>query len=103
MHCNKHIPVSVKRKFYKTVDLEWPCWGLNQAQGKKLQVVEMRLLCLEAVVTLLDKMANKYIRGSLGIRDIGYNIEGKRIRCLGHIVRRGKDHIIKKIREFKVR
>lgn len=45
----------------------------------------------------------KYIRGSLGIQDIRYNIEGKRIRCLGHIVRRGKDHIIKKIREFKVR
>lgn len=60
------------------------------------------MLRLVVSVTILDKMKNQYMRKSLRIRDIGHKVEENGMRWLGHIVRRGEDHITNNIRQFKV-
>lgn len=62
-----------------------------------MQVVEMRMLRLTAGVAIRAKNRNKYARVSLGIS------EEKGMRWLGHIVRRDKDHITNKIKQYKER
>lgn len=61
------------------------CCGLIQAQTKKLQVTEMKMLRLTVGMNSLDRVKIENVGGTLGITDIGQKLVEKNSRLLDHI------------------
>lgn len=91
--CDNRMPVRVKGKVYKTavrpaMIYGAQCWPLRKDQAQQLHVAEMRMLRWSAGVTLMDKVTNKYIRGSLKVTPISDKLAETRLRWYGHVMRR---------------
>lgn len=98
--CDRKMPIKVKGNVYKTMVRPAllygsECWTMYNTFEKKIQVTEMRMLRMSAVVTLRDRIRSKYIRGSLGVTDIKEKIEERQLRWYGHIQRRPDNHMVK--------
>lgn len=104
--CDTRMPVRVKGKVYKTairpaITYGAECWPLKKQQSDKLHVAEMRMLRWSAGVTLLDKVPNHYIRGTLKVRPIQDKLAESRLRWYGHVMRRPVDHMTRKVLDYK--
>jgi hypothetical protein len=56
----------------------------------------MKMLRWAGGVTLMDKVQNKHIRGSMKVTPIEEKIKEARMRWYGHVMRRDDDHIVRK-------
>ena len=53
-------------------------WALNNAQGNKWEVAEMRMLRWVCGEMKLDKTRNEKIRGTTKVEEIGNNVQERR-------------------------
>ena len=71
--------------------------ALTKRQEAELEVAEMKMLRFSLGVTRLDKIENKFIRGSAHVRQLGNKLRESRLRWFGHVQRRGEDYVGRKI------
>jgi hypothetical protein len=57
----------------------------------------MKMLRWAGGITLVDKVQNKHIRGSMKVISIEDKIREGRMRWYNHVMRRDDDHIMRKI------
>ncbi|KAJ8720044.1 hypothetical protein PYW07_012087 [Mythimna separata] len=53
----------------------------------------MKMLRWMSGVTRSDRIRNSFIRGSLGVRDVGEKLQECRLRWYGHIMRRPTEYV----------
>ena len=63
-------------------------WAVKKAQGKKLDVAEMRMLRWMSGVTKLDRIRNERIRGTPKVGELSQTVPESRLRWYGHVLRR---------------
>jgi hypothetical protein len=99
--CDRKVPVKTKGKVYKTAvrpALLYGSerWAPHKKHYTKLHTTEMKMLRWAGGVTLMDKVQNKHIRGSMKVTPIEGKIKEARMRWYGHVMRRDDDHIVRK-------
>jgi hypothetical protein len=99
--CDRKVPVRTKGKVYKTaVSLALlygsECWAPHKKHYTKLHTAEMIMLRWAGGLTLMDKVQNKHIRGSMKVTPIEGKIKEARMRWYGHVMRRDDDQIVRK-------
>lgn len=100
--CDRKIPIKLKGKIYNTVVKPVmlygsECWTRLKSDTQKLSVAENRMLRWAGGVTLMDKVQNKYLHGSFGLKEpIHAKLDERQVRWYGHILRRPDDHITRK-------
>ena len=86
--CDRRISLRVKGKVYKTVVRPAMMYGaetwavnLKEAQEKKLDVVEMRMLLLRWMcgVNKQHRIRNEIIRGTMKVREISKKVQESRL------------------------
>ncbi|KAL1446119.1 hypothetical protein WDU94_000032 [Cyamophila willieti] len=97
--CDRKMPIKLKGKLYKSAIRPAllygsECWTLYKSYSNQIHTTEMRMLRWIAGVTIMDKIRNKYIRGSLGVTAITEKVEEKQMRWYGHIKRRPEEHMV---------
>lgn len=50
----------------------------------------------------IDKVENEYIRGSLKVELVDKKLRNNRLTCYGHVMRRDKQHVFKKVLRMEV-
>ncbi|KAK3524746.1 hypothetical protein QTP86_002194 [Hemibagrus guttatus] len=91
--CDQKISARIKGKVYRTVvrpamlyDLETV--SLRKRQESELEVAELKMLRFSLGVTRLDRIRNKYIRGTAHVGRLGDKVREARLRWFGHVQRR---------------
>ncbi|XP_045494800.1 uncharacterized protein LOC123693659 [Colias croceus] len=69
----------------------------NIKDEQMMHVTEMKMLRWSGGVTRLDKIKNKYIRGSFKVADIRDKMRESRLRWFGHVQRRDPEHMTQKV------
>ena len=90
--CERKMNVTIKGKVYRTVARPALMYGaetraLKNAQEKKLEVAEMRMLRWMCAVTKLDKIRNERIRGTTKVGKITKTVQERRLKWYGHVMR----------------
>ena len=86
--CDRRMNEKINGKVYRTVvrpALVYGAeiWALKEAQEKKLEVVEMRMLRCMCRVTKLDNIRNKRIRGTTKVGKITKKVQERRLKWYG--------------------
>ena len=103
---DRRMNVKIKRKLYIT--LVRPAlygaetWALKQAQEKKLEVAEMRMLRWMCGVTKLDKIRNERIRGTTKVGEITKNVQERRLKWYGQVMRREEHYVGRRVMVMKL-
>ncbi|KAK3537553.1 hypothetical protein QTP70_013786 [Hemibagrus guttatus] len=64
--------------------------SLRKRQESELEVAELKMLRFSLGVTRLDRIGNKYIRGTAHVGRLGDKVREARLRWFGHVQRREK-------------
>ncbi|KAK3527799.1 hypothetical protein QTP86_006780 [Hemibagrus guttatus] len=91
--CDRKISARIKGKVYRTVVRPAMLYGLEtvslrKRQESELEVAELKMLRLSLGVTRLDRIRNKYIRGTAHVGRLGDKVREARLRWFGHVQRR---------------
>ncbi|RXN38888.1 Retrovirus-related Pol poly LINE-1 [Labeo rohita] len=91
--CDKRVSARMKGKVFKTVVRPAMLYGLETAALKKrqeaeLEVAELKMLRFSLGVTRMDRIENKFIRGTTHVRCFGDKVREARLRWFGHVQRR---------------
>ena len=105
--CDKKIPIKLKSKIHKTIIRPAmiygaETWSTTKEDEERLDVSEMRMLRWTCGVTKLDRIANRYIRGTMKVREVSGKIRERRLAWYGHVERREEDHYLKRIVNMEV-
>ena len=106
--CDRRISLRVKGKVYKTVVRPAmmygaETWAVRQAQEKKLDVAEMRMLRWVSGVTKLDRIRNERIRGTTRVGEISKQVQqDSRLKWYGHVLRREDEYVGKRVMGMEV-
>ena len=60
-------------------------WAVKKAQGKKLDVAEMRMLRWMSGVTKMDRIRNERNRGTTKVGEISKKVHESRLKWYGHV------------------
>jgi hypothetical protein len=71
-------------------------WALSNEDINKLEVFQMRKLRKMMGISLLDRRRNKDILQECGLAPLAVEIRERRLRWLGHVLRREDDRIMKR-------
>ncbi len=98
--------LKLKGKVYLTVvrpDMLYgsECWAVKKGQVSRVEVTEVKMLCMMCGVTRKDGIENDCIRGSFGVANIGDKIRGGSLRWYGHLMRKSQEEIAKKVWQDK--
>ena len=74
----------------------------TKKQVKEKEVAEMRMLRFAMGVTRKDKIRNEYIRGTVKIQRLGMKMREGRLRWYGHVMRRDKEYVGRKMLEMEL-
>ena len=77
-------------------------WAVKKAQGKKLDVVEMRMLRWMSGVTKLDRIRNERNRGTTKVGEISKKVQESRLKWYGHVLRRYEEYVGKRVLVMEV-
>ncbi|XP_068227987.1 uncharacterized protein [Palaemon carinicauda] len=77
-------------------------WARKKTE-EKMDVAEMRMMRWICEVTKRDKIWNEVIRCTTGIRNLSDKIQESRLRWYGHVMRRYKQYIERRVLEMEVR
>ncbi|KAK3565119.1 hypothetical protein QTP86_033175, partial [Hemibagrus guttatus] len=91
--CDRKISARIKGKVYRTVVRLAMLYGLEtvslrKRQESELEVAELKMLRFSLGVTRLDRIRNKYIRGTAHVGRLGDKVREARLRWFGHVQRR---------------
>lgn len=100
--CDKRMPLKLKGKYYSAVvrpvmTYSSECWAVKKCHVQKLSVAEMKMLRMMCGVTRRDRVRNEYVRASVGIDSIEDKLAQKRLRWLGHVIRKEEEDVVKKV------
>ncbi|KAJ8706894.1 hypothetical protein PYW07_012972 [Mythimna separata] len=62
----------------------------------------MKMLRWMSCVTRSDRICNSYIRGSVGVRDVGVKLQECRLRWYGHVMRRPREYFGRRCMDMAV-
>ena len=68
----------------------------------KMEVAELKMMRWALGVTRKDKIRNKYVRGTAKITKLGDKLRNARLRWYGHLKRREKGFVGKRMMEMAV-
>ena len=99
--CDRRISLRVKGKVYKTVVRPAmmygaETWAVKNAQEKKLDVAEMRMLRWMSGVTKPDRIRNERIRGTTKVGEKSKKVQESRLKWYGHVLRREDEYVGKR-------
>ena len=80
-------------------------WNIKKVQEKKLDVAEMKMLrwaCGHVVIPGWTKIENREIWEKMKTTEVHRKIQKKRLRWYGHILRREKDHVARRVLDMIV-
>ena len=77
-------------------------WPTTKGEEDRMNVNEMRMLRWTCGVTRLDRIANRYIRGTMKVTEVSGKIKERRLAWYGHIERREENHYLKRIANMEV-
>lgn len=85
MECDRKMGVRLKNKVYKIVVRPAlisgaETWSIKKAQEMKINVAERRMLRWMCVVTLMDKIWNETIRGTVKVMGISKKLQARRLQ-----------------------
>ncbi|KAK3506639.1 hypothetical protein QTP70_011245 [Hemibagrus guttatus] len=91
--CERKISARIKGKVYRTVVRAAMLYGLEtvslrKRQESELEVAELKMLRFSLGVTRLDRIRNKYIRGTAHVGHMGDKVRETRLRWFGHVQKR---------------
>ncbi|KAK3517721.1 hypothetical protein QTP70_016496, partial [Hemibagrus guttatus] len=91
--CDRKISARIKGRVYRTVVRPAMLYGLEtvslrKRQESELEVAELKMLRFSLGVTRLDRIRNKYIRGTDHVGRLGDKVREARLRWFGHVQRR---------------
>ena len=75
--------------------------AVTKKQVEEMEVAEMKMLKFAMGVTK-DKIRNEYIRGTVKVEWIGMKMREGRLRWYGHVMRRDKEYVGRKIIEMEL-
>ena len=76
--------------------------GSEEAQEKKLDVAEMRMLGWMSGVTKMDRIRNERIRGTTKVGEISKKVQESRLKWYGHVLRREDEYVGKRVMGMEV-
>ena len=106
--CDRKVPLSVERQAAQVggqagnVVQHGDTGVVTQRMGKKLEVAEMRMLRFECAITRLDKVKNEEVRSKLKVGQLGVKMREGRLRWFGHVVRREKRYVGRRVMAMEV-
>ncbi|KAK3527328.1 hypothetical protein QTP86_020250 [Hemibagrus guttatus] len=105
--CDRKISARIKGKVYRTVvrpamlyNLETV--SLRKRQESELEVAELKMLRFSLGVTRLDRIRNKYIRGTAHVGRLGDKVREVRLRWFGHVQRRESEYIDRRMLDMEL-
>ncbi|KAF7700092.1 hypothetical protein C0J45_11115, partial [Silurus meridionalis] len=98
--------VKVKGKVYGTVVRPAMLYGLetvamSKRQEVELEVAELKMLRFSLEVTRIDRIRNKFIRGTAHVGRFGEKVREARLRWFGHVQRRDMGYIGRRMLRMK--
>ena len=76
--------------------------AVTEKQMEKIDVAELKVVRWALGVTRKGKIRNEYVRGTAKITKLGDKLRNARLRWYGHIKRREKDYVGKRLMEMAV-
>ncbi|KAK3515046.1 hypothetical protein QTP70_004038 [Hemibagrus guttatus] len=86
--CDRKISVRIKGKVYRTVVRPAMLYGLETVSLRKRQESELEVAELKMLRFSLDRIRNKFIRGTAHVGRLGDKVREARLRWFGHVQRR---------------
>ncbi|KAK3548709.1 hypothetical protein QTP70_017261, partial [Hemibagrus guttatus] len=105
--CDRKISARIKGKVYRTVVRPAMLYGLEtvllrKRQESELEVAELKMLRFSLGVTRLDRIRNKYIRGTAHVGRLGNKVREARLRWFGHVQRRESEYIGRRMLDMEL-
>ena len=105
--CDKKMPMKLKSKVHRTIVRPAmiygsETWSTTKKEEKRLDVNEMRMLRWTCGVTKLDRIANRYIRGTMKVSEVSGKIKERRLAWYGHVERREENHYLRRIVNMEI-
>ena len=105
--CDRRLPARVKGKVYSSVVRPAMVYGLEtvavtKKQVKEMEVAEIKMLSFAMGATRKDKIRNEYIRSTVMVERLGMKMRKGRLRWYGHVMRRDKEYVGKKMMEMEL-
>ncbi|KAK3558854.1 hypothetical protein QTP86_030445, partial [Hemibagrus guttatus] len=105
--CDRKISARIKGKVYRTVVRPAMLYGLEtvslrKRQESELEVAELKMLRFSLGVTRLDRIRNKYIRGTAHVGRLGDKVREARLRWFGHVQRRESEYIGRRMLDMEL-
>ena len=76
--------------------------AVTKKQVKEMEIAEMKILRFAMGVTSKDKIRNEYIRDTVKVERLGMNMSEGRLRWYGHVMKRDKEYVGRKMIEMKL-
>ncbi|KAK3510979.1 hypothetical protein QTP70_027789 [Hemibagrus guttatus] len=105
--CDRKISARIKGKVYRTVVRPAMLYGLEtvslrKRQESELEVAELKMLRFSLGVTSLDRIRNKYIRGTAHVGRLGDKVRETTLRWFGHVQRRESEYIGRRMLDMEL-
>ncbi|KAK3541748.1 hypothetical protein QTP86_002145, partial [Hemibagrus guttatus] len=105
--CDRKISARIKGKVYRIVVRPAMLYGLEtvslrKRQESELEVAELKMLRFSLGVTRLDRIRNKYIRGTAHVGRLGDKVRETRLRWFGHVQRRESEYIGRRMLDMEL-
>ena len=76
--------------------------AVTKKQVEEMEVAKIKMLRFATGVTRKDKIRNEYIRSTVKVEQLGMKIREGRLRWYGHVMRRDREYVGRKIVEMKL-
>ena len=105
--CGRVLSLKLKGRLFKAcvrsaMSYGAECWAIKNAEIKRMQSTEMRMIRMMCGKTLKDRVPSSMLRERMGIEDIEDHMRGHRLRWLGHLERMDAGNLTRRVREERV-
>ena len=105
--CDRKLSARTKGKMYKiavrpALMYSMETVAVTQRQVQKIDVTELKMVRWALGVTRVDKIQNRYIRGTAKIAKLGDKLRSGRLRWYGHVRRRDTEYVGRRVLEMAV-
>ena len=76
--------------------------AMKEKLGRKMETAKLKMMRWALGVTLKERIKNRYIWGTAGVRRMGEKLRGERLRWYRHVRRRKTEYVGRKMLEMGV-